>query len=215
MDDSFLNSEDSGKENAVTDNQASIFLKKIKAETDLKRDITLINNNALTSNSNKNSKKAENVISQDDLELDEPVDNNEKVFNEQINVNKIYDWSSKYKPVKPRYSNKVRVGYEWNKYNQTHYNSSNPPPKIIQGYRFNIFYPHLIDKTKTPKFTLERSDAAAMCVIRFHSGPPYEDVAFKIINREWDMTERAGYKNVFDKGILKLYFKFKRYRYKR
>ena len=33
--------------------------------------------------------------------------------------------------------------------------------------------------------------------------------------REWDMTEKAAFKNIFDKGILKLYFKFKRYRYKR
>ena len=29
-------------------------------------------------------------------------------------------------------------GYEWNKYNQTHYDSDNPPPKIVQGYKFNV-----------------------------------------------------------------------------
>jgi hypothetical protein len=29
------------------------------------------------------------------------------------------------------------------------------------------------------------------------------------------MTDKAGFRNTFDKGILKLYFKFKRYRYKR
>ena len=45
-----------------------------------------------------------------------------------------------------------------------------------------------------------------MCIIRFHAGPPYEDIAFKIANREWDMTERAGFKNLFDRGILRLYF---------
>ena len=43
----------------------------------------------------------------------------------------------------------------------------------------------------------------------------YEDIAFKIVNREWDMTEKSGFKNVFDRGILYLYFNFKRYRYKR
>ena len=37
-------------------------------------------------------------------------------------------------------------GYEWNKYNQTHYDSDNPPPKVVQGYKFNLFYPDLIDK---------------------------------------------------------------------
>ena len=29
-------------------------------------------------------------------------------------------------------------GYEWNKYNQTHYDHDNPPPKIVQGYKFNV-----------------------------------------------------------------------------
>lgn len=29
-------------------------------------------------------------------------------------------------------------GFEWNKYNQTHYDVDNPPPKIVQGYKFNV-----------------------------------------------------------------------------
>ena len=29
-------------------------------------------------------------------------------------------------------------GFEWNKYNQTHYDTDNPPPKIVQGYKFNV-----------------------------------------------------------------------------
>ncbi|KAJ8304258.1 hypothetical protein KUTeg_017841 [Tegillarca granosa] len=33
-------------------------------------------------------------------------------------------------------SGRVR-GFEWNKYNQTHYDIDNPPPKIVQGYKFN------------------------------------------------------------------------------
>ena len=148
------------------------------------------------------------------IDLDE-FGENENIFNETVPLNLTYDWSDQYTPIKPRYSNRVRVGYEWNKYNQVHYNIDNPPPKIIQGYKFNIFYPHLIDKTKTPTYFLERGDALDMCIIRFHAGAPYEDIAFKIVNREWDMTEKAAFKNIFDKGILKLYFKFKRYRYKR
>ena len=36
------------------------------------------------------------------------------------------------------------------RYNQTHYDHDNPPPKSVQGYKFNIFYPDLIDKTKAP-----------------------------------------------------------------
>ena len=48
----------------------------------------------------------------------------------------------------------MHTGFEWNKYNQTHYDFDNPPPKIVQGYKFNIFYPDLIDKSITPEFRL-------------------------------------------------------------
>ena len=45
----------------------------------------------------------------------------------------------------------MHTGFEWNKYNQTHYDFDNPPPKIVQGYKFNMFYPDLIDKAITPE----------------------------------------------------------------
>lgn len=32
-----------------------------------------------------------------------------------------YDWSDRYRPRKPRYFNRVHTGYEWTRYNQTHY----------------------------------------------------------------------------------------------
>ncbi|KAI8461195.1 cactus-binding C-terminus of cactin protein-domain-containing protein [Phakopsora pachyrhizi] len=52
-----------------------------------------------------------------------------------------YNWEDKYRPCKPRYFNKVHTGYEWNKYNQTHYNTDNPPPKVVQGYsKHHYFY---------------------------------------------------------------------------
>jgi hypothetical protein len=54
-----------------------------------------------------------------------------------------------------RYFNRVKTGYDWNKYNQTHYDHDNPPPKSVQGYKFNIFYPDLIDRSKTPGYVLE------------------------------------------------------------
>lgn len=66
----------------------------------------------------------------------------------------VYLWSDKYRPRKPRYFNRVHTGFEWNKYNQTHYDMDNPPPKIVQGYKFNIFYPDLIDKNSTPQYFL-------------------------------------------------------------
>ena len=140
---------------------------------------------------------------------------NELVFNDFVEIKKEYEWSKDYKPIKPRYANKKIVGFDWNRHNQAHYDNVNLPPKTVNGYRFNIFYPNLVDKTKTPKFYLQRSETPDMCIIRFESGAPYEDVAFKIINREWNTRQKGDFLNVFDKGVLKLYFKFKRFRYKR
>ena len=33
---------------------------------------------------------------------------------------------------------------------------SPPPTRSLQGYKFNIFYPDLIDKTKAPTYKVER-----------------------------------------------------------
>ena len=126
-----------------------------------------------------------------------------------------YSWQDKYRPRKPRYFNRVKTGYDWNKYNQTHYDHDNPPPKIVQGYKFNIFYPDLIDPTKTPQFFLEPADSDDFCIIRFSAGPPYEDIAFKIINREWNRSRKRGYRCTFERGVLSLYFNFTTHWYRR
>ncbi|TMW62155.1 hypothetical protein Poli38472_009648 [Pythium oligandrum] len=128
---------------------------------------------------------------------------------------KLPSWSDKYQPRKPRYFNRVKTGYDWNKYNQTHYDHDNPPPKVVQGYKFNLFYPDLIDKTAAPRFVLEKSNSSEFCIIRFTAGPPYQDIAFKIVNREWEYSHKRGFKSVFERGILHLYFNFKRHRYRR
>ncbi len=39
-------------------------------------------------------------------------------------------------------------------------------------------------------------------VIRFKAAAPYEEIAFTIVNREWEMSERHGFKCSFDRGIL-------------
>ncbi|XP_053507025.1 splicing factor Cactin [Ictalurus furcatus] len=129
---------------------------------------------------------------------------------------KMYMWADKYRPRKPRFFNRVHTGFEWNKYNQTHYDFDNPPPKIVQGYKFNIFYPDLIDKRSTPQYFLEPSpDNKDFGILRFHAGPPYEDIAFKIVNREWEYSHRHGFRCQFANGIFQLWFHFKRYRYRR
>lgn len=140
---------------------------------------------------------------------------NEEVFagEEEVATSFTPVWANKYRPRKPRYFNRVQMGYEWNKYNQTHYDHDNPPPKVVQGYKFNIFYPDLIDRTKAPTYRIERENGRKRgqsfapageedtSLIRFIAGPPYEDVAFRIIDKEWDFSAKRdrGFKSSFDK----------------
>lgn len=154
------------------------------------------------------------------------VGEDEEIFagEETVDTKSKHLWAGKYRPRKPKYFNRVQMGYEWNKYNQTHYDHDNPPPKVVQGYKFNIFYPDLIDKTRAPTYKIEREGGRKKgqsfapageedtCLIRFVSGPPYEDIAFRIIDKEWDYSAKRerGFKSSFDKGILQLHFQFKK-----
>jgi hypothetical protein len=86
---------------------------------------------------------------------------------------------------------------------------------MVQGYKYNIFYPDLVDKSKIPVYTIEKDgDSDGTCIIKFHAGLPYEDVAFRIVNREWEYSHKKGYMCAFQHGTLQLYFNFKRYRYR-
>jgi hypothetical protein len=143
------------------------------------------------------------------------VSENEEIFaaEEAVSTASRPQWANKYRPRKPRYFNRVQMGYEWNKYNQTHYDHDNPPPKVVQGYKFNIFYPDLIDKTKAPTYRIEREHGRKRgqsfvkageedtCLIRFIAGPPYEDIAFRIVDKEWDYSAKRdrGFKSTFEK----------------
>jgi hypothetical protein len=69
-------------------------------------------------------------------EMERDLDEEEEVFNTEAPLaTSTYAWGDKYRPRKPRYFNRVHTGYEWNKYNQTHYDTDNPPPKVVQGYK--------------------------------------------------------------------------------
>lgn len=71
-----------------------------------------------------------------DQEASKGIDEDEEMFNIETELAKeAYLWQDKYRPRKPRYFNRVHTGYEWNKYNQTHYDQDNPPPKVVQGYK--------------------------------------------------------------------------------
>ncbi|KAI9717870.1 MAG: hypothetical protein M1812_004397 [Candelaria pacifica] len=153
-----------------------------------------------------------------DREVARGVDEDEEIFagEEEVLTATKPQWASKYRPRKPRYFNRVQMGYEWNKYNQTHYDHDNPPPKVVQGYKFNIFYPDLIDKVKAPTYRIERENGRKRgqsfapageedtCLIRFIAGPPYEDLAFRIVDKEWDYSAKRerGFRSSFDKVQL-------------
>jgi len=165
--------------------------------------LTSYPNNTVTKNNLGNS-----ITNEGDCELE----------NEIHEKSQIYWWHEKYRPRKPKYFNRVHTGYEWNKYNQTHYDSENPPPKVVIGYKFNIFYPDLLDKSKTPQYFVEKdtdSIDGKTCILRFHASPPYEDIAFKILNKQWEILSKKGYRCVYERGILHLYFNFVRLRYRR
>ncbi|CAK3748539.1 related to cactin [Lecanosticta acicola] len=156
---------------------------------------------------------------------------NEALFaqEEEVTTKNLSSWSSQYRPRKPKYFARLQLGYEWNKYNQTHYDHENPPPKVVQGYRFNVFYPELVDKMKAPTYRIERENGRKRgqtlapageddtCLIRFVAGPPYEDIAFRIVDKEWDYSAKRerGFRSSFDKGILQLHFQFKKIYYRK
>lgn len=96
--------------------------------------------------------------------------------------------------------------------------AENPPPKVVQGYKFNIFYPDLLyvyftrlvdnadavrDKSKAPTYQIKRipGDFDTQIIV-FTAGPPYEDIAFRIVRRPWEYSHRSGFRSLFDKGVL-------------
>ncbi|KAK1390068.1 hypothetical protein POM88_018246 [Heracleum sosnowskyi] len=114
----------------------------------------------------------------------------------------VYWWQDKHRPRKPKYFNRVHTEYEWKIYSHMHYEYDNPPSKIVKGYKFSLLYLDLID-SEAPTYTTEKDgESAETCIIRFHAGPPYEDIAFRILDKEWDCSAKKGFKCTFEKGIL-------------
>ena len=127
-----------------------------------------------------------------------------------------YRSDSSISPRLPKFYNKVKSGVVWNKYAQTHFDEDNPPPKQVLGYKFSIFYPDLVDASKAPRYKLEACETSTQHIIlRFMAGAPYEDLAFKILNKEWDLDRRSGFSCQFERRVLQLHFSFKRDRYRR
>ncbi|OUC49583.1 SPFH/Band 7/PHB domain protein [Trichinella nativa] len=152
--------------------------------------------NALRCNLNKN-----NWLDDFIAEAKKGMISDEATFAVEENIQKerAYLWSDRFRPRKPRYFNRVHTGFEWNKYNQTHYDLENPPPKIVQGYRFNIFYPDLIEP-KPPKFKVfPCENDPDFCVLKIEAGPPYEHVYGDCVRNLYPFF--ANYISILDCGI--------------
>jgi hypothetical protein len=75
------------------------------------------------------------IVNQEPLRGESHFEDDEVKFGDEVSTSGTqYLWHDKYRPRKPRYFNRVKTGYEWNKYNQTHYDKETPPPKIVQVY---------------------------------------------------------------------------------
>ena len=104
-------------------------------------------------------------------EAEKDMDEEEELFNveESLPNPETYSWEDKYRPRKPRYLNKVHTGYEWNKYNQTHYEYASMylltskltdlspvritlPPKLCRGTSLIYSIP-ISSKVQRPRHT--------------------------------------------------------------
>ena len=111
---------------------------------------------------------------------------------------------------KPKYLNRIKYGTVWTSYNKAHFSPERPPPPQIIGYRYNLFYPDLIDSLRAPTYRVERGQTPdEPSKLIFSSGRPYEDLEFTIVGRDWDTTGRSGFRCIFERGLLQLWFTFR------
>lgn len=55
----------------------------------------------------------------------------EELFNVDEEITQVTpSWADIHRPRKPKFYNRVQTGYDWNRYNQVHYDANNPPPKV-------------------------------------------------------------------------------------
>ena len=89
---------------------------------------------------------------------------------------------------------------------------------LCKAINLTSFIQTLLIIQRVPSYTIEKdkdSNHGETCIIKFHAGLPYEDIAFRIVNDDWDYSHKNGFKCTFEGGILHLYFNFKRLVYRR
>lgn len=123
--------------------------------------------------------------------------------------------------VKPHRYCKLKTGYTWSQYNLAHYNKRNPPPRVVMWYEFTLFYPALAKNKNVDLRSffriedVEKGFNEEYCLLVFSPGPPYADVAYRIVRKQWD-PKPGGVRVSFDhNGKFKLFFRFSRNNYRR
>ncbi|GAA0184247.1 hypothetical protein LIER_31535 [Lithospermum erythrorhizon] len=98
-----------------------------------------------------------------------------------------YEWNNKYLPIKPMYFNRVEYGHQLDSYNQDDIHAY-----VVKSYKFNIFYPDIVDKRKLQYFIEYDKDNTETCRLRIHAGTPYQDIAFTIVKTVgWGRGDRG------------------------
>lgn len=113
---------------------------------------------------------------------------------------------------KPFRFSKIKTSYVWNQYNKTHYDTkTSPPPKQVRSYEFTLYYPEIAaDMKRKPEFRVEptaKGWSDEFVIIVFRAGPPYSDVAYRIVNKRWDSRPGGVNCSFDDKGKFRLYFR--------
>jgi hypothetical protein len=59
------------------------------------------------------------------------------------------------------------------------------------------------DKSTAPTYRLQKTPGDNDTqIIVFTAGPPYEDIAFRIVRKPWEYSHRRGFRSTFDRGVL-------------
>jgi len=120
--------------------------------------------------------------------------------------------------VLPDYEAKVYYGHDWNEHNRKIFTPDNPPPKIVRGYKFRIFFGKLFNKGNTPRFRVDNNIIGGAkqdqdsqykyTALIIESGPPYLPIVFRIVDKKWDTYRTDGYTSTFLNGIYDLQIHF-------
>nr|CCC53780.1 conserved hypothetical protein [Trypanosoma vivax Y486] len=123
--------------------------------------------------------------------------------------------------VKPHRFCKVKTGYTWTQYNRTHYDArTNPPPRSVLWYEFTLFYPALANTKRNMSRIYRIEDTIKgpkddYCVLVFSVGPPYADVAYQIVRKQWDPRPGGVRASFNSSGTYRLFFRFTNSNYRR